>query len=158
MKSAATAAVLLALAGCVSPPESGPRNRKLTYGLFYDVFRPDSSRRQELARKLDRPAAPEIDESYDVSKIRAVRQYSEVPDDYDLRDWKDGVLARADAGMLRRMRDDTAAKVGTLEGRLASLNREPPSISRGRIEPVRQQLDVEKMKLVEIDNRLARAE
>jgi len=155
MKCAAAAVVLLVLAGCAMPPESGPRNRKLTYGLFYDVFRPDSSRRQELVRKLDRPAAPEIDESYDIGKIRAVRQYSEVPDDYDISDWKNCVLVRADAGLLRRMRDDTAAKVGSLEGRLANLNREAPSISKGRIEPVRQQLDVEKMKLTAIDHQLS---
>jgi hypothetical protein len=158
MKRAATASILLVLAACAAPRENTGeyRSRKLTYGLFYDALRPESSRQQELRRRLDRPVAPEIDETYDISKIRAVRQYSEAPENYELRDWRDGVLLRADAGLLRRMREDQAQKVGALEGRLATMNTEPESISKGRIEPVRQRLDVEKTKLTAIDERLAK--
>lgn len=158
MRFAATAAALLALAGCISPPQSGPRSRKLTYGLFYDFMRPESSKKAELERKLDRPVAPDIDETYDVSKIRAPRQYSEVAENYELRDWKDGVLLRADAQLLRKMREDTSAKVGSLETRLAGIEKEPPTLRTGRVEYVRNQLDVEKMKLEAIDDQLKRAD
>jgi hypothetical protein len=159
MKLAATmAAVLLALAACASPRQGEPRHRNFKEGVFYETFRPESSKQAEVKAKFDRPAAPEIDETYDVSRIRAARQYSEVADDYELRDWKDGVLLRADADLLHRMRDDTAAKVGTLETKLAGMNREPAPLTKGRIEPVRQQLDVEKTKLSAIDDRIAHLE
>lgn len=154
MKSAATAVAILALAGCIAPPQSGPRSRKLSYGLFYDFFRPESSKQAELQAKLDRPVGPDIDESYDVGKIRAPRQYSEVMDDYELRDWKDSVLLRADADLLRKMREDTTAKVASLEAQLAELSREPYPLPKGRIEPVRQRLDIEKVKLEAINDRL----
>ena len=152
----AAAAALLALAACSTAiPSDEPNSRHLKHGLFYEAFRPESSRKAEAKRRLDRPVAPEIDEEYDVGKIRAVRQYSEAPENYDLRDWKDGVLLRADADLLRRMREDTAAKVGVLENKLAGMNREPAPLTKGRIEPVRAQLDVEKSKLEAIDDRLA---
>jgi hypothetical protein len=154
----AAAAALLVVAGCAAPPSDEPTSRNLKRGLFYETFRPESSRREELKRKLDRPVAPEIDETYDIGKIRAVRQYSESPENYDLRDWKDGVLLRADADLLRRMREDTAAKVGALETQLAGMSREPEPISKGRIEPVRNRLSVEKTKLEAIDDRLARVQ
>jgi len=158
MKRATAAAALLALAGCISAPESGPRSRKLTYGLFYEVFRPESSRQAEVKARLDRPVAPEIDEAYDVGQIRASRTHSEVAEDHELRDWKDGVLLRADAPLLHVMRKRAADRVADLESRLDRLSQEPPPISKGRIEPVRQQLDVEKTKLVAIDERLAKLE
>ena len=59
---------------------------------------------------------------------------------------------------LRRMREDTAAKVGRLETRVAELSREQQPLQKGVIEPVRHQLDVEKSKLDAIDSRLARME
>ena len=159
MKVAATAAAaILALAGCASPQRGEPRRRNFKEGVFYETLRPESSKRAEVQAKLDRPIAPEIDESYDVSRIRAARQYSEVADDYELRDWKDGVLLRADADLLRRMREDTAAKVGRLETRVAELSREQQPLQKGVIEPVRHQLDVEKSKLSAIDDRLAKVE
>ncbi len=158
MKRAAAAAALLVLAGCMGSPRGETGSRKLSYGLFYEFFRPESSRQAEVKARLDRPIAPEIDEAYDVGKIRAARQYSEVADNYELRDWKDGVLLRADADLLRRMRDYTAARIDQLESRLASLKREPSPLQKGRIEPVRAQLDVEKTKLEAIDERLARLE
>lgn len=158
MKRAAAAAALLVLSGCMGTPQGETGSRKLSYGLFYDFFRPESSRQAEVKARLDRPLAPEIDEAYDVGKIRAARQYSEVADNYDLRDWKDGVLLRADADLLRRMRGATAAQVEYLESRLASLKREPAPLRKGRIEPVRAQLDVEKSKLEAIDEQLARVE
>lgn len=154
----AAAAALLALAACATVPSDEPNNRNLKHGLFYETFRPESSRQAEAKRKLDRPVAPEIDEEYDIGKIRAVRQYSEAPENYDLRDWKDGVLLRADADLLRRMREDTAAKVGELETQLAGMSREPAPISKGRIEPVRHRLDVEKTKLEAINDRLAQVQ
>ena len=159
MKIAATAAAaLLVLAGCASPQPGEPRRRNYKQGVFYETFRPESSKQAEAKAKLDRPIAPEIDETYDVSRIRAARQYSEVADDYELRDWKDGVLLRADADLLRKMREDTAAKVGRLESRVAELAREKEPLQKGFIEPVRHQLDVEKTKLSAIDDRLARME
>jgi len=159
MKIAATAAAaLLVLAGCASPQPGEPRRRNYKQGVFYETFRPESSKQAEVKAKLDRPIAPEIDETYDVSRIRAARQYSEVADDYELRDWKDGVLLRADADLLRKMREDTAAKVGRLETRVAELAREKEPLQKGFIEPVRRQLDVEKTKLSAIDDRLARME
>lgn len=159
MRLAATAAAVLVLAGCVSQqPHSGPRSRKLNYGLFYDVMRPESSKKAEMQRKLDRPVAPDIDESYDVSKIRAPRQYSEVAEDYELRDWKDGVLLKADADLLRKMKADTSGQVAQLETRLAGLEQEAPTLRKGRADSVRQQLDVEKTKLEAINDRLAHLE
>lgn len=159
MRRAATAAALAILAGCSTPNLGGETgSRKLTHGLFYDVFRPDSSRRAEVQAKIDRPAGPVIDESYDVGRIRSARQYAEVSEEYELRDWKEGVLVRADADLLRKMREDTAAKVGTLEARLAGLEREQQPLQKGRIEPVRHRLDTERTKLSAIDERLARVE
>jgi hypothetical protein len=88
--------------------------------------------------------------------VRAARQYSEIPEDYNLRDWKDGVLIRADADLLRKMRDDTSSKVDLLEKRVASLEREPQPLQKGLIEPVRHQLEIERMKLEEIEARIRR--
>lgn len=158
MKRAMMAAALLALAGCIAPPEGGPRSRKLNYGLFYEFLRPESSRQAEIRAKLDRPVAPEIDEAFDVSRIRASRTASEVPDDHEMRDWKDGVLLRADPALLRQMRGTTAARVARLEAKLASLDREPVSLTKGKIELVRHDLDVERTKLEQIDDRLTRFE
>ena len=158
MRSAATAAALLVLAGCSTPNNGGETgSRNLRRGLFYDVFRPDSSRRAEVEAKA-RPEGPAIDESYDVGRIRAARQYSEVSENYELRDWKDGVLVHADGDLLRRMRSDTALKIEGLEKRLAGLEREPQPLAKGRIEPVRHQLETERTKLDEIDRKLARTE
>ena len=158
-RAAAAMAALAALAGgCVAPPESGPRSRNLKYGLFYEAFRPESSRQAEIKTKLDRPAAPEIDETFDVSKIRATRTFSETQGTHTLRDWDEGVLLRADVQLLRAMRQETAAKVERLEARLATLKREPEPLQTGRIEPVRESLDIEKLKLDRIDDRLARME
>jgi hypothetical protein len=157
MRRAATAAALLVLAGCSTPNMGGEGgSRKLTKGIFYDAFRPASSRRAELEARANRSAAPAIDESYDVGRIRAARQYSEIPEDYNLRDWKDGVLIRADADLLRKMRDDTSSKVDLLEKRVASLEREPQPLQKGLIEPVRHQLEIERMKLEEIEARIRR--
>jgi hypothetical protein len=157
-RATAAAAALLALAGCISAPEGGTGSRKLTYGLFYEFFRPESSRQAEVRAKLDRPVAPDIEESYDISQIRAARTYSEVAEDFELRDWKDGVLLKADAHLLHLMRDRSAARVATLEAQLAGWNRQAPTLRKGHIEPVRRDLDVEKTKLVAIDERLARLE
>jgi hypothetical protein len=158
MRLATTAAALLVLAGCMAPPQSGPKSRKLKYGLFYEAMRPESSKKAELQRKLDRPVAPDIDESYDVSKIRAPRQYSEVAENYELRDWTDGVLLKADADLLRKMREDTSGQVTHLETRLAGLEKEPPTLRKGRADSVRARLDVEKTKLEAINDRLSRLE
>ena len=158
MRLAASAAALLALAACSAPQHSGPKSRKLTYGLFYDVMRSESSKKAEMERKLDRPVAPDIDEAYDVSKIRAPRQYSEVADNYELRDWKDGVLLKADAGLLKTMKSDSTGQITRLESRLAGLEKEPPTLRKGRVETVRTQLDVEKTKLDAINDRLGELE
>ena len=155
MKLAATLTALLVLAGCVSNPDAGPQQRNLKRGWFYDAFRPESSRKAELEAKAKQSGSVSIDESYDVGRIRSARQYSEFVENYDLRDWKEGVLVVADADLLRKMKADTESKVGTLETRLAGLEREPRPLQKGRIEPVRQQLDTEKMKLSAIDQRLA---
>ena len=157
-RAAAAMAALAALAGCVSQPDSGPHQRNLNRGWFYDLFRPESSKKAELQAKVDRPATPDIDESYDVSKIRAARQYSEFTEDYELRDWKEGVLLRADAGLLRQMKADSTARVGTLEAKIAGLERAGRPLQNGQVEPVREQLDIEKMKLSAIDQRLASME
>ena len=155
MKLLTTAAAVLVLAGCATPnADEGRRQRNLNYGLFYDVFRPESSKQAEARSKIDRPIGPQIDESYDVSKIRAPRQYSEVAEDYELGDWRDGVLVRADADLLKKMRDDTAGKVQALEQKHAALAKEPRTITVGVIEPVKRQLDTEKKKLDAIDARM----
>ena len=134
MRRAATAAALLVLAGCSTPNMGGEAgSRKLTKGVFYDVFRPASSKRAELEAKASRSAAPVIDESYDVGRIRSARQYSEIPENYDLRDWKDGVLVHADADLLRKMRNDTSSKIELLEKRVADLEREPQPLQKGLI-------------------------
>jgi hypothetical protein len=158
MKRAATFLALLVLSGCVSNTDSGPHQRNLKRGWFYDTFRPESSKKAELEAKAKQSGSVSIDDSYDVSQIRSARQYSEFVEDYELRDWKEGVLVVADADLLRKMKADSEAKVGTLQTRLAGLENEPRPLQSGRIEPVRQQLDTEKMKLSAIDQRLASLE
>lgn len=159
MKRATTAvAALVVLAGCASPSDRGPKSRNLTYGLFYETFRPESSRQAEEAARASRRTAPEIDESYDVGKIRAARTSAESAEDRTLSDWKDGVLLRADASLLRTMRRQAAGRVEILEARLARISGEPVTLQKGRIEPVRRELEVEKFKLDEIDARLAQIE
>lgn len=155
MRGAAAAAALLALAGCAAPPETEPGSRNLKYGFFYDAVRSDSARQAEAtARKVGGSHAPEVDESYDIAKIRAPRQNAEVADDATMRAWKASVLDPADPGLLRQMRDWHAARVKELEARLADLNSYRYAVVRGRIEPVRRQLDDERYMLAEINGRL----
>jgi hypothetical protein len=159
MTRAATFLALLALAGCASTsdePSQSQRNHKR--GWFYEPLRPESSRKAELKAKAERPGSVTIDESYDVGQIRSARQYSEFVENYELRDWKEGVLVTADADLLRKMKADSTAKVGTLQTKLAGLERQDRPLQKGLVEPVRQQLDTERMKLSEIDRRLASME
>ncbi|HTF58212.1 MAG TPA: hypothetical protein VK661_13355 [Planctomycetota bacterium] len=159
MRGAAAAAALLALAGCAAPPESEPGSRKLKYGFFYDAVRPASSRQAEAtAWRVGGSHAPEVDESYDLAKIRAPRQNAEVADDSTMRAWKAAVLDPADPALLRQMRDWHAARVKELGARLEELNSYRYPVVRGRIEPVRRQLDDEKYMLAEINSRLGTSE
>jgi len=155
MRSPAAVAAILALAGCAAPPESEPGARQLKYGFFYEAVRPESSRQTEaMARIESGKHAPEVDENYDISKIRAPRQNAEVADDATMRAWKASVLDPADPALLRQMRDWHAARVKELEARLEDLKSYRYAVVRGKIEPVRRQLDDERYMLAEINSRL----
>ncbi|HEY3226257.1 MAG TPA: hypothetical protein VGK61_04580 [Planctomycetota bacterium] len=155
MRGAAAAAALLALAGCAAPPESEPGSRQLKYGFFYDAVRPASSRQAEVAAKLDGGShAPEVDENYDLSKLRAPRQNAEIADDATMRAWKASVLEPADPALLKQMRDWHAARLKALEARLDDMRSYRYPVVRGQIEPLRRQVDDERYMLAEIEARL----
>jgi hypothetical protein len=155
MRFTASLIAVLSLAACAVPRETAGDPRKVRHGFFYDVFTPPPDEdKAAMQRRLEKQGAMSPLPPFGEVRLPPRQSHGANADNPELSDWRDAVLANADASLLRQMRATSAARVAALEGRIASFEKTPYAMRPGRAEELRHELDLERRKLSEIEFRL----
>ena len=124
-------------------------------GFFYAFFTPPPDEdKAAMQRRLEKQGAASILPPFEESRIPPARSHGAVAEDAELRDWKDAVLANADAPLLRQIHKTCVARVESLEKRIEGLEKSPYAMRPGRVEELRHELDLERRKRSEIEWRI----